>query len=703
MKWASVNLWLSGLAAVLLLGYAGSAWGQDADGDGVLDVDDLCPGTEPCAVVDSAGCAMELAYSHSIFLVDSDAESMAVDGNGDVLIARIGGGDPDPITVAKYKGFTFEHLATFDVTAPKSPAATAAVYPDALDVDSQGNIVVGMHDYDGVMCTLSTITPTGAPVSQHDVSHVGSLPFDGGWHLANGACDGQGNFWWLGWYFDVGAQVWVNHASLLDNDPCTGGGQVMRIQGGDHPPMELTWQLGSVDVDEATGLVYVGDYAGIWRFDPCDIANTAVIIAGNPGYATGTGPGEFGTRIRGLAVVGDRLYASDGGDPCNIRVQIFKASTGEFIQELTHPTLKSAADLAVDSQGTVYVNDRRGNADGDTWVHMWAPPVCGDALHQPPTADVNKDCQVDRDDLVDMAELWLECTDPQGIGCQNLVQAEVMYMPQCWPKEVDGFLTDWTDPCWIDLDLIYYGDPCDIISAKYTVCWDPCDDRFYTAVVVEDTDRVFESAPTGWDSSDRVEIYVQADPNGGDQWGDDDSQLYDKAQQYIVGYQNIINGWAWAVFGNGTYIPGEIDPGNAELIYDRGTRVSGATITYEVSAKAWIWYGGKSVPPIPNVARRLEPGMQVAFDVVADSRRGSAPHDDDEFGMVSANSDTEKYIYAERFQRWALLDYNGQPVPPSCGDWGYLAADVFPDCYVDLGDVAALASGWMDCTDPTCN
>ena len=366
MKRTSKNLVLVGLVAAVLLGWAGLAWGQDSDGDGVPDASDLCPGTDPCTAVDATGCSMELAYTHSVAVVAEGVWSIGVDANGDLLAASYGGGDPNPIPVNKYEGLTLTHLDTFDVTAPKTPGA-AAVYPDALDVDSQGNIVVGMHDYDGLMCTISTITPAGAPVSQHDVSHVGSLPFDGGWHLANGACDGQGNFWWLGWYFDVGAQVWVNHASLLDNDPCTGGGQVMRIQGGDHPPMELTWQLGSVDVDEATGLVYVGDYAGIWRFDPCDIANTAVIIAGNPGYATGTGPGEFGNRIAGLAVVGDRLYASDGG---NVRVQIFKASTGQFIQELTHATVRGVGDLAVDSQGNIYVNDK----GVPSYVHVWEAP-----------------------------------------------------------------------------------------------------------------------------------------------------------------------------------------------------------------------------------------------------------------------------------------------------------------------------------------
>ena len=283
-------------------------------------------------------------------------------------------------------------------------------------------------------------------------------------------------------------------------------------------------------------------------------------------------------------------------------------------------------------------------------------------------------------------------------------------MPHCWGRTIDGVLDDWTDPCWIDLDQIYYSSdlswPNDLVPAKYTVCWDPCDDKFYSAIVVDDTDHIFESAPINWHTSDRVEIYVQADPNGGDQWGSTATGYYDKAQQYIVGYQGILPGWTWAVFGHGTYIPDDVEPGDAQFDYEGGTRVNGNTITYENAAKSWLWYGGRSDPLITSVPHPLAPGMQVGFDVVVDSRRGDLPHDDDyEFGMLSANLDADKYIYAENFQRWELLDYDGTVVPPECGDWGHLPLDADTDCYLGLADFAAWSVYWMDCThpDPPCD
>ena len=115
------------------------------------------------------------------------------------------------------------------------------------------------------------------------------------------------------------------------------------------------------------------------------------------------------------------------------------------------------------------------------------------------------------------------------------------------------------------------------------------------------------------------------------------------------------------------------------------------------------------VAEAPSVARELAPGMQVGFDVVVDTRWGPAPHaiDDNEFGMLSANADTQKFIYAEKFQRWELLDYDGTVVPAECGDWGHLLTDVnpIPDCYVDLGDFTQLSIDWMDCSspDPPCS
>ena len=70
--------------------------------------------------------------------------------------------------------------------------------------------------------------------------------------------------------------------------------------------------------------------------------------------------------------------------------------------------------------------------------------------------------------------------------------------------------------------------------------------------------------------------------------------------------------------------------------------------------------------------------------------------------MLSANDMIQKFVKAERFQRWELLDYDGTKVPPECGDWGYFTADIhpIPDCYIDLFDFTEFTVDWMDCTNP---
>ena len=338
------------------------------------------------------------------------------------------------------------------------------------------------------------------------------------------------------------------------------------------------------------------------------------------------------------------------------------------------------------------------------------PPACGDPWHQPPGADIDADCYVDANDVIALAQEWLDCTDPLGESCVQLqpspdqMYPEMMYMRQCWPKTVDGLLGDWVDPYWVDLDLVYWGDPCDVSSAKYTPCWDPCNDMVYAAVVVEDNDHVFETGPTAWNSSDRIEVYYQGDPNGGDKWGSQDTGNHDKAQQVSVGYQLILPGWAWAMLGERYPTPGGEELPWPEFDYRFGTRVGGNIITYEIGAKMYVWYGGNTLPigSVGDEVRQLGPGMQIGFDVVVGSRWGGLPHDDDEWGMLSANLNTDKYIFADQFQRWELVNYDVTKVDLECGDWGYLVGDITtpPDCYVDLGDMAAQAIQWMDCTDP---
>ena len=667
----------------------------DSDGDGVSDVDDLCapaPWDANDIAVGPDGCPMEQLYSYYTAGTGRGIHNpcIDVDSEGGAWVAYEHPKLVNPAAVDRFelKGSTIKKTDTVNIDITPNPDG---YYVYALGVDSQDNLLHYTKDTTGVgnPPTLTVFSPLAETILHQyfisDPVHTVSL------------------------VSDQDDNIWMGESALLLVAP-ENGSKVMEVDDDDLAPGKVLGANGSrgIDIDE-NGWVYAANGPlSVIRLDPCDIGNTAERIwQGNSTVDPCTGDPRFGDLyfsdgIRGMAVLGDRLYLTDQGNTgmgIPSRVRIYQVSTGKWIQDLEH-AVSVLDEIAVNSEGVIYAT---GGSTFD--LHAWAPPICGDALHQPPAGDVDDDCVVNRRDVIDMAELWLLCTDPDGEGCQNLIQAELMYMPYCGEATmtVDGLLSDWpADPCWVDLNLVYTGEPCDMTSAKYTACWDPCDDLFYALINVVDTDHVFESAPLDWHTSDRVEIYVQADPNGGGSWGSADSGQYDKAQQYIVGYQNIIPGWTWAVFGHGTYIPDDIEPGDAEFT-DAG-RVSGDTITYEISAKAWQWYGGRTVPidSVPSVHRDLEPGLQVGFDIVADSRRGTLPHDDGEFGMLSANPYTDKYQRAEQFQRWALLDYDGSIVPPGCGDWGYYAADVSGDCYVNLSDVLLMYSTWLDCTDPSC-
>ena len=155
-------------------------------------------------------------------------------------------------------------------------------------------------------------------------------------------------------------------------------------------------------------------------------------------------------------------------------------------------------------------------------------------------------------------------------------------------------------------------------------------------------------------------------------------------------------------FGDGGPIPSAGNFADARFIYK--VKAVGTKLNYEIQAKAWLWYGGRSGSA--SIPRRLEPGMQVGFDIIADSRYGSLdsgdPGYDADFGMLSANLQTQKYIYAQNFQRWELKNYDGTNVPPECGDWGYLVSDIKrdADCEVTLADFDVMASEYWSCTDP---
>ena len=202
--------------------------------------------------------------------------------------------------------------------------------------------------------------------------------------------------------------------------------------------------------------------------------------------------------------------------------------------------------------------------------------------------------------------------------------------------------------------------------------WDDTANKVYIAVLAEDEEPVYETAPTNWNTSDRIELYTQGDPNGGSEWGADFTAYYDKAQQYVVG-GSAVSGTSWAYFGNGTYIP-------VGTAFEHGvTHVSrapaaGDAVIYEAGFPMYIWYG--EISGADTVVRDLEIGDIIGLDPVIDTRYGWPPHTDPgEFGMLSANKNVgsggfNKYIWADTFQKCMLVE--SEAPAPSCGDWGYL-------------------------------
>ena len=406
------------------------------------------------------------------------------------------------------------------------------------------------------------------------------------------------------------------------------------------------------------------------------------------------------------------VYVADEADPC------FLASDSSFYDtQIGHGHMYNDTDgthpLAIDLTNTVarylYIrcqshwmagsfvgNDRVLNKSIDLTE---GPPEfadCNDVRDKGKvlTGDLNQDCYVDTGDLLIIVIDWLGCTLPTDADCVIVRKRPTYAIVKDPCVVVDGFLDDWVDAEWIALSDVYFGEPLDIGNqlndAKFALKWDDGTDKVYAAVVVEDACHVFESSPTNWDSSDRIEVYAQGDPNGGEDYGAQGSNKFDIAQQYAVGFGGLIQGDSWAVFGDGTYIPEALEPGDAE--FEHRTRTSGSTITYEIGAKMFIFYGGHWLG-IDSEVRQLQAGIDVGFDVIADTRHGTG------FGMRSENLFTQKYRDAGQFQLYELIEGELPPLT-NCGDWGFLTADMDMNCEVNLGDVLELSKDWLKCNDP---
>ncbi|MCD4831342.1 MAG: hypothetical protein K8R02_05965 [Anaerohalosphaeraceae bacterium] len=319
----------------------------------------------------------------------------------------------------------------------------------------------------------------------------------------------------------------------------------------------------------------------------------------------------------------------------------------------------------------------------------YLPFKCGHSDVPHPDADITgpngvADCYVDLYDFAAMGEDWKQCTLPSGTGCQNLGAA---YTIPHGSVTVDANLIEWAGAEWAYLDQVYYGgsvfDINNTDGAKFALRWDA--NSVYAAVMVTDTSHVLE-APLAWNSSDRIEVYCQGEPNVGHIY----TPYFDKAQQYMVGTNtDSMTGplGPWAIFGDGLGI--ETAAG-----FEFAVLVDGADIIYEIGAKQFVNYADHG-PGGTTVEAVLEGGKVIGFDIVASSKTQWGA-----FGMLSENMMTGKSTDARKFQQYTLEYENG------CGRWGHLPADIDEDCDVDLADLSELVLEWLYCTevgDPICD
>lgn len=341
----------------------------------------------------------------------------------------------------------------------------------------------------------------------------------------------------------------------------------------------------------------------------------------------------------------------------------------------------------------------------DDVVFEAVPLECGDFGTVYLNGDINKDCAVTMTDVDVMADEWLGCTEPTGIGCikatLDLASTMNYNAPQSSSITVDGTLTDWSDAAWTDIStdisdqlavetnskgvapagLPYAGRKIatDVESAVYAVKWDDATDKLYLAVKVVDTQHNFKpfdvADPCVYD---RIDVYVQGANTGGEV----DALNYATAQRYTVGADGL--GGTWKT------LAGDPNAGAVQGI-TAVTTVSGDEILYEVAITPYDSFAGRTGGAVTPTA--LTNGKVVKFDVTVASRYASTYYD---YGMLAANL---KQLKWSAIDSWNMVTCNDAVT--TCGSWGYKDADTNGDCRVALADFAKLAENWNNCSNPT--
>ena len=100
---------------------------------------------------------------------------------------------------------------------------------------------------------------------------------------------------------------------------------------------------------------------------------------------------------------------------------------------------------------------------------------------------------------------------------------------------------------------------------------------------------------------------------------------------------------------------------------------------------------GRRPPLTETVVSQLTVGKLVRFDVVVDTRWGTGV---DDTGVLAVTTLEGRSADADSITVYELVE----TLP--CGGWGYLDADLFRDCVVDVKDLAIFAQDWLVCNDP---
>ncbi|MHC4748988.1 MAG: right-handed parallel beta-helix repeat-containing protein, partial [Planctomycetota bacterium] len=217
-------------------------------------------------------------------------------------------------------------------------------------------------------------------------------------------------------------------------------------------------------------------------------------------------------------------------------------------QQVTSPCVDAGSDLAENLDMAELTTRTDGAPDIDL-VDM------GYHYDRPSLADADGDGNIDLRDYAFLGGHWQENVDPNGhrehVG-EYRSRLALRNIP-IGSAVIDGDASEWIPGIWIRLDKTYYGEAADVRSAAYQVRWNPDSSTIYLFVSVTDEDRVFNNEYIYWDASDRIEVYIQAVPEG----GIDFLGKYDIAQQYMIGPKP--SGGYWATWALGEQIGNDVD------------------------------------------------------------------------------------------------------------------------------------------------